>query len=129
MNRPITWLFVAATLAGFQAASPAKPSSGADDVSPKLRGSEGGWRDLFDGRTTAGWRGYQQKTLPDGWQVVDGALTRVGKGGDIVSLGEYENFELILDWKIAPGGNSGLFYRVAEQAEDTAMWASRRSTS
>jgi hypothetical protein len=79
-------------------------------------------RPLFDGKTTAGWRGYQQKTLPEGWQVVDGALTRVGKGGDIVSEGEYENFELTVEWKIAPGGNSGIFYRVVEQPKDTPMW-------
>jgi 3-keto-disaccharide hydrolase/glycosyl hydrolase family 2 len=77
---------------------------------------------LFDGQTTAGWRGYQQKTIPEGWQVVDGALTRVGKGGDIVSEGEYENFELTVEWKIAPGGNSGIFYRVVEQPKDTPMW-------
>ena len=77
---------------------------------------------LFDGRTTAGWHGYKQKTMPEGWRVVDGALTRVGKGGDIVSDQEFENFELTLEWKIAPGGNSGVFYRVVERDEDTEMW-------
>ena len=124
MYRPTT-LLIAAILAAFQATAPAKPRDTvrADEVPPKLRASESGWKDLFDGRTTAGWRGYQQKALPAGWKVVGGALTRVGTGGDIVSLGEYENFELTLDWKIAPGGNSGIFYRVVEQAEDTAMWA------
>ena len=39
-----------------------------------------GWRQLFDGTTTAGWRGYRKDTVPQGWQVVDGALTRVGPG-------------------------------------------------
>ena len=53
---------------------------------------------------------------------MDGALTRVGKGGDIVSDQEFENFELTLEWKIAPGGNSGVFYRVVERDEDTEMW-------
>ena len=77
---------------------------------------------LFDGKTTAGWHGYKQKTMPEGWQVVDGTLTRVGKGGDIVSDQEFENFELTLEWKIAPGGNSGVFYRVVERDEDTEMW-------
>ena len=77
---------------------------------------------LFDGRTTAGWHGYKQKTMPEGWRVVDGALTRVGKGGDIVSDQEFENFELTLEWKIPPGGNSGVFYRVVERDEDTEMW-------
>ena len=36
-----------------------------------------GWISLFDGKTTAGWRGYRQQTVPAGWAVVDGALTRV----------------------------------------------------
>ncbi len=81
-----------------------------------------GWRDLFDGRTTNGWRGFRQQTMPDGWKVVDGALTRVGKAGDIVSLEEFGNFELIAEWKIAPGANSGIFYRVVENDNDPEMW-------
>src|SRR2546430_6587673 len=44
-----------------------------------------GWRLLFDGKTTAGWRGYKQDSVPPGWQVVDGALTRVNSGGDIMT--------------------------------------------
>ncbi|HWP99237.1 MAG TPA: DUF1080 domain-containing protein [Vicinamibacterales bacterium] len=79
-----------------------------------------GWRLLFDGRTTKGWRGYRQKTMPEGWQVVDGALTRVGKGGDIVTVDRFADFELRIDWKIAPGGNSGIFYRATE--EEDAVW-------
>src|SRR5436309_1911107 len=42
-----------------------------------------GWRLLFDGKTTAGWRGYKQDSAPPGWQVVDGALTRVNSAGYI----------------------------------------------
>jgi hypothetical protein len=80
----------------------------------------GGWRSLFDGKTTAGWRGYRQKTMPDGWTVVDGTLTRSGKGGDIVSVDQFGDFELEIEWKIAPGGNSGVFYRVPE--EDAVIW-------
>src|SRR5918992_1321039 len=76
-----------------------------------------GWRSLFDGRTTAGWRGYKQATIPSGWQVVDGALTRVGSGGDIITTDQFANFELALEWKVAPGGNSGIFYRVTEEGE------------
>lgn len=74
----------------------------------------GGWRLLFDGRTTAGWRGYRATTMPAGWQVVDGALTRVAPGGDIVTDAEFEDFELALDWKVGPAGNSGVFYRATE---------------
>jgi hypothetical protein len=83
--------------------------------------ADAGWIRLFDG-TTAGWRGYRQKTLPEGWKVVDGALTRVAKAGDIVSTREFENFELVAEWKIAKGANSGLFYRVVENDGDPEMW-------
>jgi hypothetical protein len=98
-------------------------------------GQEGdGWRPLFDGKTTAGWRGYRQDRLPDGWKVVDGTLTLVGRQSlprrsapesqrapiDIITVGQFDDFELTLQWKIAPGGNSGIFYRVTE--DDEVMW-------
>ena len=73
------------------------------------------WRPLFDGRTTEGWRGYHMDSMPSGWQVVDGALTRVGPGADIITKDQFANFELALDWKVAPGGNSGIMYRVTEE--------------
>lgn len=82
----------------------------------------GGWRPLFDGKTTNGWRGYRQQAMPEGWTVVDGTLTRSGKGGDIVTVDQFGDFELALEWKIAPGGNSGIFYRVTE--DDPVMWHS-----
>lgn len=74
-----------------------------------------GWRLLFDGTTTLGWRGYHMDSMPSGWQVVDGALTRVGGGGDIITRDQFGDFELALEWKIAPGGNSGIMYRVTEE--------------
>jgi Domain of Unknown Function (DUF1080) len=79
-----------------------------------------GWKLLFDGRTTAGWRNYGKSTIT-GWTVQDGALTRVGAGGDIISNGQFRNFELTLDWKIEPCGNSGIFYRASEDS-DAIYW-------
>jgi hypothetical protein len=76
-----------------------------------------GWRLLFDGASLAGWRGYRQTAAPDGWKVVDGAITRVGKGGDLVSADTFSNFELKVDFNIAPNGNSGIFYRGVESAD------------
>ena len=73
-----------------------------------------GWRLLFDGQTTAGWRGFKKDSAPAGWQVVDGALTRVAAAGDIMTRDKYRDFELTLEWNIAPGGNSGIFYRASE---------------
>ena len=78
-----------------------------------------GWRLLFDGRTTSGWRGFKQSSMPGGWQVVDGALTRVSGGGDIIAIDQVANFELALEWRITAGGNSGIMYRVTEAADAT----------
>jgi hypothetical protein len=76
-----------------------------------------GWQLLFDGRTTAGWRGYGRETVPDHWRVEDGALV-LRPGGpsrcDLVTADTYDNFELAFEWKVGPGGNSGVLYRVAE---------------
>ncbi len=77
-----------------------------------------GWRLLFDGKTTTGWRNYGKPTISDGWVVQDGALTRVGAGGDIITSDEFKNFELSIDWKIEPGGNSGIFYRAADDTDE-----------
>jgi len=79
-----------------------------------------GWQLLFDGHTTAGWRGYRQQASPAGWQVVDGALTRVSEAGDLVTLGEFQSFELEFEWCVAPGANSGLIYLATEDHD--APW-------
>jgi glucose/arabinose dehydrogenase len=76
-----------------------------------------GWKSLFDGKTTKGWRNYNKKDISNGWQVKDGALTRVDKGaGDIITAEKYEEFELSLEYKISKGGNSGIMFHVIEQA-------------
>jgi hypothetical protein len=102
-----------------QSQPPKPPPSSTDPVQNTLTGAEraAGWRLLFDGQTTAGWRNYGKPTLSDGWTVQDGALTRTGAGGDIITNDEFKNFELTIDWKIEPGGNSGIFYRASEDSE------------
>lgn len=70
-----------------------------------------GWKLLFDGKSLANWRGAEKTEPSAGWKAIDGELRRVDGGGDLVSSEEYDNFELILDWKIAPGGNSGIIWR------------------
>lgn len=76
-----------------------------------------GWRPLFDGRTTAGWRGYKTTSMPAAWRVDDGVLTKDGSTGDIISNDEFGNFELAFEWKLSPAGNAGVFYRATEQYE------------
>src|SRR5262249_26273571 len=77
-----------------------------------------GWKLLFDGKSADGWRQYRGQTLPDRWQVKDGELVlshKPGtKGGDIVTKDEFGSFELSVEWKIGPRGNSGIMYRVSE---------------
>ena len=87
---------------------------------------EAGWRLLFDGKTTDGWRGYKMKEMPPGWKVIDGALVRVsggaggkgaGGGDDVITAEQFDNFEFRLEWKIVDrAGNSGLILRATEDA-------------
>jgi len=85
-----------------------------------------GWRLLFDGRTMAGWRGYRSKTMPASWKVENGSLlSRPQKGesrGDIITVDQFDDFELLLEWKMTKGGNSGVIYRATE--EHTNVWES-----
>ena len=130
MTRIIYAAFLAAATLAVAACS-AKPLGERADVRLKpsrytlmtfvpARTDADGWRSLFDGRTTAGWRGFRQPAMPAGWQAVDGALTRVGQGGDIVTVDEFGDFELELEWNLSRNGNSGVFYRVTE--DDDVMW-------
>jgi hypothetical protein len=102
-----------------QQAPPATAPTG--DVSPPnvLSAEEmaQGFRLLFDGTSTGGWRGYRLATMPEGWQAADGALTKERPTSDIITADEFENFELRLQWRIAPGGNSGVMYHVTEQGD------------
>lgn len=80
----------------------------------------GGFKLLFDGQTTAGWRGAKLDDFPkQGWVVNDGVLTVLesgggesAAGGDIVTVDKYSDFELHLDFKLTPGANSGIKYFV-----------------
>jgi Domain of Unknown Function (DUF1080) len=73
-----------------------------------------GWKLLFDGRTLDGWRGWKQQGPPDGWKVVDDAITRVAKAGDLITVDQYASFDFTFEWRIAKNGNSGVFFHVAE---------------
>ncbi|HEX5789063.1 MAG TPA: DUF1080 domain-containing protein [Woeseiaceae bacterium] len=80
--------------------------------------ADAGWTLLFNGKTAAEWRNYGAADLDDRWQVSDGTLMlAAGGGGDIVTRKTYGNFELILDWRVSEGGNSGIFILVAESDE------------
>lgn len=79
-----------------------------------------GWKLLWDGKTTAGWRGASAETFPaSGWEIKDGVLTvlaaegrQAGSGGDIVTADLYADFELAVEFLMTKGANSGIKYFV-----------------
>ena len=78
-----------------------------------------GWKLLFNGEKIKEWRGYNIETVPDCWQVENGALKIMVKGGEENALGliskkEYKNFALSLEFKLTKAANSGILYQVVE---------------
>ena len=79
-----------------------------------------GWKLLWDGKTTNGWRGAKLDEFPKkGWSIKDGILIvekadgkESGNGGDIITTETYKNFILSVDFKITDGANSGIKYFV-----------------
>lgn len=78
-----------------------------------------GWQLLFDGNTLGGWRAFKSTEPPAGWQAVDGAIGRVGGPGDLMTGGQFGDFELRLEWKIVAGGNSGIMFHVTGDGAQT----------
>jgi hypothetical protein len=77
-----------------------------------------GWELLFDGKSLEGWRSFKKQTAPkQGWVVEDGILKKVDKvrGGDIISVKQYEEFDFQWEWRIQPKGNNGVKYFITEQ--------------
>jgi hypothetical protein len=106
-------------LAGAASHAAAQTDSTPNTLTPAEKAA--GWTLLFDGNSLDGWRGYKK---PDAnglrWKVEDGSLTLPSttvpgtRSGDIVSKDTFEQFELVLDWRVAPGGNSGVKYFILE---------------
>ncbi len=121
-------------------ASPADegPAAGAEEggeANVLLPGEgEDGWRLLFDGVSFDGWRGLGRETIPaEHWRIEDGTIRKVSsgtiptaadgqplEGGDIMTLEAFEDFELSLEWRVAPGANSGIKYNVSEAMSTAA---------
>ena len=94
---------------------------------------QNGWQLLFDGKTTQGWRNFKKQTIGSSWAVENGTLTlktvqkadgawQAKDGGDIMTEGQYENYELNLEWKISNCGNSGIIYNVHESEDFDYVW-------
>jgi hypothetical protein len=76
-----------------------------------------GWKLLFDGKTTKGWRGFKKDSFPQkGWEIHDGILQCVAnaRGGDIITDELFDNFELSWEWMVPKGANNGVKYFITE---------------
>ena len=129
LQRTLLALSTAAALGGLVVAGADVPgatrlvaAAAADNTLTAQEKAEG-WRLLFDGTSTKGWRNAHAATFPDkGWQVKDGLLTvlesgggEAAHGGDIVTVDEYGDFELKVDVRLSKGANSGIKYFVTEK--------------
>jgi hypothetical protein len=101
-------------LALFLIASTRASESTPNQLTPQEKAE--GWKLLFDGKTTQGWHSFKKQTFPShGWVVEDGWLHCLGeRGGDLLSDGQYDQFEIEWEWKLEPKGNSGLKYFVLD---------------
>jgi len=95
-------------------------SAGAQDPNALAADEQqAGWRLLFDGKTTAGWRGYKSTKMPASWRVENGSLlsrrTQGESFGDIITDEQFDDFELVWEWKMTAGNNSGVIYRTTEE--------------
>jgi hypothetical protein len=116
MKRSFTFSLIITTLVLFSCSS----SKNIADNQLSKKEKNNGYTLLFDGATTNGWRGYQNKPITS-WSIENGTLHCIGTAAnygamatDLVTEKQYENFELTLDWKISPKGNSGILYMVTE---------------
>ena len=114
--RYLALLFLSAMLAACgtktETSAPAAPNTLTEEQQKE------GWVLLFNGTDLTGWRAYRNDTI-DCWDVQDGAIhckdTTATKRGDLVTVDQYDNYELAFEWKVSPGGNSGVIYRVSEE--------------
>lgn len=95
-----------------------------------------GWRLLWDGKTSNGWRSARAETFPSkGWEIKDGVLTVHASGGaesaaagDIITRERYAEFELLVDFRITPGANSGIKYFVQPNLDPVTGTGAKATT-
>jgi hypothetical protein len=99
---------------------PSVSATGAETSTNTLTASERaeGWRLLFDGQTTNGWRSFKKTTFPgQGWAIEEGCLKKIARvrGGDLISRDQFTDFDLKWEWKLPPRANNGLKYFITEE--------------
>lgn len=104
---------------------PAAPDNGPAPNTLTAAEKKAGWILLFDGHSLDSWRGYKKPDATDSrWKIDDDALALPADNGkdthgqrDIITKDTFEQFELSVDWKVAPGSNSGIKYFVLEDRD------------
>ncbi|MBI4660480.1 MAG: DUF1080 domain-containing protein [Verrucomicrobia bacterium] len=120
-NRIITTTALLAALSAFNLCplrSPAGEPSAPEPNQLTETEKKAGWKLLFDGKSTHGWRSFKRQTFPaQGWQVEGGWLKKVAgiRGGDIITVDEFTDYELQWEWRLAPKANSGVKYFITEE--------------
>jgi hypothetical protein len=106
-------------------ASASKDGSGKAGAATAATKTESGWVTLFDGGDPSkNFRGFRKDAIPSAWVVKDGCLVHQKTAGDHTAAGDlvtreqYGSFELELEWKVTPGGNSGIFYHATEDTNN-----------
>lgn len=136
MIRNLRFLFISLVFFGLliSCSSPEKPTSQTADA-PSQQGSGSsnlntlsaaeaaeGWTLLFDGTNLDRWRGFKNDTVPPGWGIENGLLffnAEHGEEGygDLTTKETFSDFDLALEWKTDPCGNSGVLFRVSEDSD------------
>lgn len=86
------------------------------------------WTLLFDGKSLDGWHIYNEGNIDSKWTVNNGELVcdpkkKTGIFGDLVTDSSFQDFELLVEWKVSKGGNSGVFINVKEDSSYAATFA------
>ena len=108
---------------------PPPPSAPLADNTLTEKEKAAGWQLLFDGKTIAGFHNWGKTSIGTSWVINDNAIHlnaqpnpsghwQAADGGDIITNDEYQDFELELDWKIGPCGNSGIIYNIVEDTKN-----------
>lgn len=120
MNSRLSTVLLITLIAALTACGGAKKEN---TETADVKSAESEWITLFNGETFDGWKTYGKEGIPEAWTIVDGALVcNAGIGEENVGFSseslmtttQYGNFEFELEYKIAKGGNSGIFYHVVE---------------
>ena len=118
LDRRLLLTALTACLLSIGAACSSGKLLGGQDTTPNTLSRaerDAGWELLFNGKTLDAWRGFRRDSPPSGWAVIDGTITLSERAGDLITKAQFRDFELRLQWMIASGGNSGIFFRVTEE--------------